>query len=79
VIGQGKWFQTKGGEIQIGYKEEVVYSQNGEALTQVTERGGGGSIPGNIQGQAGWGAEQSTLAEGVLVGWEQGSWTKWTP
>jgi len=34
-------------------------------LAQVAQRGSGGPIPGNIQGQVGWDSEQPDLAEDV--------------
>jgi len=33
------------------------YTKSGEALAQVAQRGGGCPIPGETQGQAGWGSE----------------------
>mgnify|MGYP001852984719 CR=1 FL=1 len=48
-----------------GYKEEDFYNEGDEA--QVAHRGGGCSIPADIQGQAGWGSEQPDLAVGVSV------------
>ena len=36
-------------------------------LEQVAQRGGGCLVPGNFQGQAGWGSEQPDLAVGVLA------------
>ena len=41
-----------------GYKEEAFYSKGDEALAQVVQRDGGCPIPGDTQGQAGWGSEQ---------------------
>ena len=41
------------------------YSKGGEALAQVAQRGGGCPIPGDTQGQAGWGSEQPDQAVGV--------------
>ena len=35
----------------------VFYHQGGEAVAQVAQRGGGCPIPGDTQGQAGWGSE----------------------
>lgn len=35
----GKWFQTRRGEIQVGCKEDVCYTQGSEA--QAAWRGGG--------------------------------------
>lgn len=46
-------------------KEESYYSAGGEALAEVAQRGGGCSIPGNIQGQSGWGSERPGLVEDV--------------
>ena len=40
---------------------------NGGALRQVAQRGGGCPIPGDTQGQAGWGSEQPDVAVGVPV------------
>jgi len=44
-----------------------VIDKDGEALEQIDQRGGGCSIPGDIQGQAGQGSEQPDLAVGVPV------------
>ena len=35
-------------------------------MAQVAQRGGGCPVPGDIQGQAGWGSEQPDLAAYVL-------------
>ena len=32
LIYSGLWFQTRTGEIQIGYEEKVFYNKSGEAL-----------------------------------------------
>ena len=34
-------------------------------LEQIAQRGSGGPIPGNTQGQVGWGSEQSGLVKDV--------------
>jgi len=34
-------------------------------LEQIAQRGSGGPIPGNIQGQIGWGSEQCDILEDV--------------
>ena len=47
-----------------GYKEEIFYSEGGETLAQVAQRGSD-PIPGNIQGQVGQGSEQPDLVEDV--------------
>jgi len=51
----GKWLQTKRGDLDW---ISVLYSKGGEALTQAAQRCGGCPIPGDTQGQAGWGCEQ---------------------
>ena len=40
---KGKWFQTKRGEIQTEYKEDVFYDKGSEALAP--QRGGGCPTP----------------------------------
>jgi len=44
---------------------EIFYDKGGETLAQIAQRGGGGPIPGNIQGQVGRGSEQPDLVEDV--------------
>ena len=34
----GEWFQTKSGEIYIGYNKKAFYNKRGEALEDVTGR-----------------------------------------
>jgi len=46
---------------------EDFYSNGGEALEQVTQRGGGYSIPRDIWGLPGQGSEQPDPAVGVPV------------
>ena len=43
----------------------MFYSEGGETLEEVAQRGGRCPIPGNVQGQVGWGFEQLGLVEGV--------------
>ena len=45
----------------------MFHDQGSETQEQVTQRGGGCPIPGDIQGQAGQGSEQPALAGGVPV------------
>jgi len=47
----------------------------GETLAQVAQRGSGGSIPGNIQGQVGRDSEQPGLVEGIPA-LLQGGWAR---
>jgi len=35
----------------------LFYTEDGKAPEQIAQRGSGGPIPGNVQGQAGWGSE----------------------
>ena len=65
VTGQGKWFQTKRGENQIGHKEEVFYYKGVDALEQIARIGGENPILRDIQSQVGWGSEQPNRAVGV--------------
>jgi len=43
----------------------MFYDKGGETLEQVAQRGSGGPIPGNIQGQVGWHSEKSDLVEDI--------------
>jgi len=47
------------------YKEEIFYNEGGETLEQISQRGRGGPIPGNIQGQVARGSEQPDVVEDV--------------
>jgi len=48
-------------------KSFFFYSKSGETLEQVTQKGGGCPIPGDIRGQDGWGSEHPDLAVDVPV------------
>ena len=64
---RGNGFKLKKkGEIWTGYKESF-FNKSNEALAQVAQRGGGCLVPGDIQGQAGWGSEQPDVAVDVPV------------
>ena len=43
----------------------LPFSEGGEALEQVAQRGCGCPLPGSVQGQVGWGFEQPDLVEGI--------------
>ena len=43
------------------YKEEIFYCKCAETLERVSQRGRRCPIPGNIEGQVGWGSEQPDL------------------
>jgi len=46
---------------QAGYWEKFLLRKSGNALAQAAQRGGGVTIPGGIQGQAGCGSGQPGL------------------
>jgi len=50
---------------KTGYKEEILYTEGGEAQAQVAQRGDRCPIPGNIPGQVGRGSEQPDPVEDV--------------
>ena len=54
--------------------EEILYSESGEAQAQVAHRSCDCSIPGDTQGQAGWGPGQPELVSGsqLMAGVETG-------
>ena len=62
-----KGFRLEEGRFRLDIKKLVLCSKSSEALEQVAQRSGGCSIPGDIQGQAGWGSEQPDPAIGVPV------------
>jgi len=49
----------------FSYKEDILYSEVGEVLEQVSQRSCGCPLPGSVQGQVGWGFEHPGLVEGV--------------
>jgi len=66
-LDKGKWIQTRGGEISIGSKKKVFSSNGSEALAQVAQRGDGCPMPGDTQGQAGWGSGHPDGAVGIPI------------
>jgi len=58
-------FKLKEGRFRLDRRKQFFYSEDGDTLAQVAQRGSGGPIPGNIQGQAGRVSEQPALAEDV--------------
>jgi len=62
---RGNGFKVKEGRFRLAIKEKFFYDKGGETLAQVAQRGSGCPIPGNIQGQVGWGSEQPDLGEDV--------------
>ena len=64
---RGNGFKLKEGSLWLGVRKKFFSVKSGEALEQVAQRCDGCALPGNIQGQAGWGSEQLDLAVGVPV------------
>jgi len=54
---------------ELELQEEIFYNEDGDTLAQVAQRGGRCLVPGNIQGQVGWGSEQPDLVEDVPAHW----------
>ena len=64
-----KLSEVEGGQIEVGCQGEVLYSESGEVLEQLPrEAVDAPSIPGGVQGQAGWGCGQPGLVLNVEVG-----------
>jgi len=57
-------FKLKSGRYRLDIKKKSV-TMRGETLKRVAQRGSGGPIPRNIQGQVGLGSGQPGLAEDV--------------
>jgi len=68
-------FELKEGRYRLEIRKKFFYNKGGEALAQVVQRGGGYSIPGVTQGQAGQGSEQ--LMELWVSLFIEGSGTRW--
>jgi len=54
-------FKLREGRFRLAIRKKFFYHEGGETLAQVAQRGSGGPIPGNIQGQVGWSCEQPGL------------------
>jgi len=65
VTGQSNGFKLREGRLRLDLRKKFFYNEGGETLEQCTQKGGRGPIPGNIQGQVGWGSEQLDLVEDV--------------
>ena len=55
---RGNSFELKEGRFRLDIRMKSFYDRGGETPEQVAQRGGRCPVPGNIQGQAGWGSEQ---------------------
>ncbi|KAK4830639.1 hypothetical protein QYF61_012482 [Mycteria americana] len=62
---KGNGFKLKEGRFRLDKRKKFFYNGDGETLEQVGQRDGRFPIPGNIQGQVGWGSEQPDLVEDV--------------
>jgi len=58
-------FKQREGRFRLDIRKKFFYNVGGETLERVALRGGGGPIPGSIQGQVGLGSEQPGLVEDV--------------
>jgi len=58
-------FKLKEGRFRLDIREEIFYNEGGETVERIAWRGSGGPVPGNIQGQVGWGSEQPDLVGDV--------------
>ena len=58
-------FKLREGRFRLDIRKKSFYIEGGETLAQVAQRSGGSPVPGNIQGQIGWGSEQPGLVEDV--------------
>lgn len=60
-------FHLGEGRLRLQTRKTCFYYKGGEILAQVSWRGGGCPIPGNVQ--VGWDSEQSALVEDVPTHW----------
>jgi len=58
-------FKLREGRFRLDIRKKFFYDEGGETLGQIAQRGSGGPIPGNIQGQARCGSEQPGLVEDI--------------
>jgi len=58
-------FKLKEGRFRLAIRKKFITMRVVKPLAQVAQRGGRCPIPGNIQGQVGWGSEQPGLVEDV--------------
>ena len=65
---KGNGFKLREGRFRIGCQGEVLYRESCEVLEQASQRSCGYSVPGDVQGQVGWGPGQPGLLPDLEVG-----------
>jgi len=58
-------FKLRAGRFRLDIRKKFFYDKGDETLEQIAQRSSGGPIPGNIQGEVGWGSVQHGLVEDV--------------
>ena len=64
MIGEGV-MALREGRFRPDIRKKFFYIESGDTLEWFAQRGSGGPLPGNIQGQVGRGSEQAGLVEDV--------------
>jgi len=62
---RGNGFKLEEGRFRLDTGMTLFNNEGSETLAQVAQRSCGFPLPGNIQGQVGWGSEQADLVEDV--------------
>jgi len=62
---RGNCFNLTEGRFRLDIRKTFFYSEGAKTLKRLAQRGGRCPIPGDIQGQVGWGSEQHDLVEDV--------------
>jgi len=62
---RGNSLKLKEGRFRLAIRKIFCYSAGDETLEQVAQRDGSCPVPGNCQGQVGWGSEKRHIAKDV--------------